>query len=69
MTYDLTKFDLGDIQAFARAAMGEERPRSSMKCLTLMATVGETAVWNSRFLSRGHRAIPLQVPRSSKKHR
>ncbi|HEY3746227.1 MAG TPA: hypothetical protein VGL17_08310 [Gemmatimonadaceae bacterium] len=48
-----------DLQAFARAAMGVENPRSSMKCLTLMASVGETAAWNSRFLSRGHRAIPL----------
>jgi hypothetical protein len=51
-----------DLQAFARAAMGLENPRSSMKCLTLMASVGETAAWNSRFLSRGHRAIPLPSP-------
>jgi hypothetical protein len=51
-----------DLQAFARAAMGVEKPKSSMKCLTLMATVGETASWNSRFLSRGHRAIPLPSP-------
>ena len=48
-----------DLQAFARAAMGLENPNSNMKCLTLMASVGETAAWNSRFLSRGHRAIPL----------
>jgi len=33
-----------------------------MKCLTLMATVGESAAWNSRHLSRGHRAIPLPSP-------
>jgi hypothetical protein len=51
-----------DLQAFARAAMGVENPKSSMKCLTLMASVGETAAWNSRFLSRGHRAIPLPSP-------
>ena len=48
-----------DLQAFARAVMGVEQPRSTMKCLTLMATVGQTAVWKSRYLSRGHRAIPL----------
>jgi hypothetical protein len=27
-----------------------------------MATVGESAAWNSRHLSRGHRAIPLPSP-------
>ena len=48
-----------DLQAFARAVMGVEQPRSTMKCLTLMATVGQTGVWKSRYLSRGHRAIPL----------
>jgi hypothetical protein len=51
-----------DLQAFARAAMAGEDPWPSMKCLTLMSTVGETASWNSRFLSRGHRAIPLPSP-------
>jgi hypothetical protein len=48
-----------DLQQFARKAMGAESPAPDMKCLTLMATVGETAAWNSRFLSQGHRAIPL----------
>ena len=33
-----------------------------MKCLTLMATVGQAAAWNSRFLSQGHRAVPLPSP-------
>jgi hypothetical protein len=51
-----------DLQAFARAVMGVEQPRSTMKCLTLMATVGQTAAWNSRHLSRGHKAIPLPSP-------
>ena len=51
-----------DLQAFARAVMGMEQPRPTMKCLTLMATVGQTAAWNSRHLSRGHRAIPLPSP-------
>lgn len=51
-----------DLQAFARAAMDGGIPRPEMKCLTLMSSVGETAAWNSRFLSRGHRAIPLPSP-------
>jgi hypothetical protein len=42
--------------------LGNLAPSSTMKCLTLMATVGETAAWNSRHLSRGHRAIPLPSP-------
>lgn len=51
-----------DLQQFARASLGGETPRSTMKCLTLMATVGSSAAWNSRHLSRGHRAIPLPSP-------
>jgi hypothetical protein len=51
-----------DLQAFARESLGAEQPRSTMKCLTLMATVGQSASWNSRFLSRDHRAIPLPSP-------
>ena len=51
-----------DLQEFARASLsrGEERP--SMKCLTLMATVGEELDWNSRSRSRGHKAIALPSP-------
>ncbi len=30
-----------------------------MKCLTLLGTVGENQVWNSRFSSVGHKVIPL----------
>lgn len=51
-----------DLQAFARGVMGVERPSATMKCLTLMATAGRAAAWNSRSLSRGHRAIPLPSP-------
>jgi hypothetical protein len=50
------------LQAFARDSLGAEPPRSTMKCLTLMATVGQSASWNSRFLSRDHRTIPLPSP-------
>jgi hypothetical protein len=51
-----------DLQNFARAILGDETPRPTMKCLTLMATVGQSPTWNSRQLSRGHRAIPLPSP-------
>jgi len=51
-----------ELQQFARALMDGVEPRSTMKCLTLMATVGQTASWNSRFLSQGHRCIPLPSP-------
>jgi hypothetical protein len=51
-----------ELQGFARGVLGNLAPSSTMKCLTLMATVGETAAWNSRHLSRGHRAIPLPSP-------
>ena len=51
-----------DLQRFAREMMGTLQPTADMKCLTLMATVGSTGSWNSRQLSRGHRAIPLPSP-------
>ena len=51
-----------DLQGFARDALGAVTPRPTMKVLTLMATVGQSAGWNSRHLSKGHRAIPLPSP-------
>jgi hypothetical protein len=51
-----------ELQSFARGVLGSETPRSTMKVLTLMATVGQNSAWNSRHLSRGHRAIPLPSP-------
>ena len=48
-----------ELKGFATAAMGGREPWDAMKCLVLMATAGEEAAWNSRHLSRGHRAIPL----------
>ena len=51
-----------DLQSFARDVLGAEPPRPTMKVLTLMATVGQSASWSSRHLSRGHRAIPLPSP-------
>lgn len=51
-----------DLQKFAKGVLGATPPSSTMKCLTLMATTGETASWNSRYLSQGHKAIPLPSP-------
>lgn len=51
-----------DLQSFAREALGSVPPRTTMKVLTLMATVGQSAAWNSRHLSRGHKAVPLPSP-------
>jgi two-component system NtrC family sensor kinase len=47
------------LQRFAVEQLGSERPHASMRCLTLMATVGDEPEWNSRHDSKGHQAIPL----------
>ena len=51
-----------ELQQFARELMDGGRPDPKMKCLALLATIGQTASWNSRLLSQGHRAIPLPSP-------
>jgi len=51
-----------ELQGFARGALGTGVALPTMKCLTLMATIGQSASWNNRHLSRGHRAIPLPSP-------
>jgi hypothetical protein len=48
----------GDLQAFASRLLGHD-PEASMKCLTLLATIGDRPQWCSRHLSNGHKAIPL----------
>lgn len=50
-----------ELKEFVKTKLPEE-PRPSMKCLTLMGTVGEEAAWNSRHASVGHKAIPLPSP-------
>lgn len=50
------------LKEFVQASLPGGAPRTSMKCLTLMATVGEEHNWNSRHLSKGHKAIPLPSP-------
>jgi hypothetical protein len=46
-------------QAFARRLLGDAAANPAMKCLTLLATAGQDAAWNSRHTSRGHVALPL----------
>lgn len=49
----------GELRTFADSA-GQTGPyRPSVKCLTLLATVGDEPSWNSRRSSTGHQAIPL----------
>jgi hypothetical protein len=48
---------------FARRLLpGDVVPWPELRCLTLLGTRGETAAWNNRQLSQGHRAIPLPSP-------
>lgn len=47
------------LQEFATAALQRRKPWPDMKCLTLMASAGVRAEWNSRHTSVAHRAIPL----------
>jgi hypothetical protein len=51
-----------ELQEFARTLLAGISPHAGMKCLTLMATVGQSANWNARQLSRGHQTIPLASP-------
>lgn len=48
-----------DLQAFAQGLLGDEDPPPAMKCLTLLATVGDEPAWCDRLASQGHRAVPL----------
>jgi hypothetical protein len=53
-----------DLQRFTRRALASDdsaasEPSPDMRCLTLMATVGDEEAWNHRHRSKGHQAIPL----------
>lgn len=48
-----------ELQGFSRNMSGNNSVSPEMKCLTLLATVGENPEWNSRKTSKGHKAIPL----------
>jgi hypothetical protein len=54
-----------DLQRFAKRAYGAVAitpPEPEMRCLVLLATVGDEPEWNDRRASRGHQAIPLPSP-------
>jgi hypothetical protein len=46
-------------QRFAAAQLGAIPPRDDMRCLALLATIGDEPEWNSRHTSRAHAVIPL----------
>lgn len=51
-----------ELQRFAKRVFGTvaiSPPEPSMKCLALLATVGDEPAWNDRRRSEGHQAIPL----------
>jgi hypothetical protein len=48
-----------ELQQIASAQLESSTPHARMRCLTLLASAGDEAQWNSRHTSRGHRAIPL----------
>jgi hypothetical protein len=43
----------------AAAKLGDGTPRDDVRCLALLATVGDEDGWNSRHRSRDHKVIPL----------
>ncbi|HEX6372785.1 MAG TPA: hypothetical protein VF006_27940 [Longimicrobium sp.] len=54
-----------ELQRFAKRAFGAvaiSPPEPGMKCLTLLATVGDEPQWNDRRASENHQAIPLPSP-------
>ena len=61
-THDYGELD-PELQAFARAQLGEADVSPGMKCLVLLGTAGEEPAWNDRRASRRHRAIPLPSER------
>ncbi len=48
-----------DLQEFAVGILDDGSLRPEMKCLTLLASVGENERWGDRRNSAGHKAIPL----------
>jgi hypothetical protein len=57
-THTFNKLD-DELKAFAMSMLGGGDADPGIKCLTLLGTVGENPVWNSRKTSKGHQAIPL----------
>ncbi|MEG4030707.1 MULTISPECIES: PP2C family protein-serine/threonine phosphatase [unclassified Microcoleus] len=48
-----------ELAEYARSMLDHYPPLPGMKCMNLLATVGEQTEWNSRHTSVGHKAIPL----------
>jgi hypothetical protein len=48
-----------DLKEFARSVFPEVKLTDATRCMTLLASRGETPAWSSRHESKGHRAIPL----------
>lgn len=48
-----------EMRNFADAILGHVPAAAEMRCLTLLASAGENAEWNSRHNSQDHKAIPL----------
>ena len=46
-------------QEFVQSLGGADRPGSTTRCLTLLATAGHLPSWNSRHSSAAHQALPL----------
>jgi len=57
-THTYEKLD-PELQDFSRDILENSPASADMKCLTLLATVGENPEWNSRTTSKGHKVIPL----------
>jgi hypothetical protein len=49
---------------FVGEILGQSSDLAGMKCLTLLASAGVEAEWNSRHTSAGHKALPLPSPES-----
>jgi hypothetical protein len=57
-THPYQKLD-PQLRRFADGILGNRSKPTQMKCLTLLATVGDKPEWNSRAASVGHQAVPL----------
>lgn len=51
-----------ELQRVVIHQLADRAPHADMRCLTLLATVGDERSWNDRRTSKGHRAIPLPSP-------
>lgn len=52
-----------ELQGFAENILGHKAKSPDMKCLTLLGSAGTRNEWNSRGMSAGHQAIPLESER------